>query len=281
MCDKCNKTKCTGCSSSSSNSQLEATLAEIQDQLEVIASNTKAFSCGHPILLIENADDIASFDADGLGFDCWDKWAICDGSIHINPITKKPFTTPNFVDRFIVQANGNYAVGDTGGLDTVVLDITQIPSHSHAITDPGHTHDITDPGHDHGTTEAPHTHAGTGSSHTHTFSTNNTGFHEHTTGVIGISDDDGGDVVVRLGNNAAGASTSTEGAHSHSGTTDPSGSTLAITAASTGLGVDPAFVGITETESNTTGITTQNIGGGLLHENRPPYYAALYVIKYY
>jgi len=48
-------------------------------------------------------------------------WALCDGSNG----------TPDLRDRFIVGAGGSYNVGDTGGANTVTLNTSQIPSHSH------------------------------------------------------------------------------------------------------------------------------------------------------
>lgn len=44
---------------------------------------------------------------------------------------------------------GSDAVGATGGAATVAIAVTNLPVHSHPITDPGHTHAVTDPGHVH------------------------------------------------------------------------------------------------------------------------------------
>ena len=48
-------------------------------------------------------------------------WALCDGRNG----------TPDLQDRFIVGAGGSYNVGNTGGANTVTLNINQIPSHHH------------------------------------------------------------------------------------------------------------------------------------------------------
>lgn len=48
-------------------------------------------------------------------------WALCDGRNG----------TPDLRDRFIVGAGGAYNVGNTGGSNTVTLNINQIPSHNH------------------------------------------------------------------------------------------------------------------------------------------------------
>ena len=48
-------------------------------------------------------------------------WALCDGSNG----------TPDLRDRFIVGAGKSYNVGDTGGANSVTLNIYQMPAHSH------------------------------------------------------------------------------------------------------------------------------------------------------
>ena len=51
-------------------------------------------------------------------------WALCDGTSG----------TPDLRGRFIVGAGGSYAVGATGGAETVTLTTAQMPAHSHSIT---------------------------------------------------------------------------------------------------------------------------------------------------
>ena len=116
-------------------------------------------------------------------------WYLCDGTNG----------TPNLTGRFVVHADadaaGTYNVGDTGGADSVTLDTTQIPSHTHTGTtasDGAHTHTITD---GYGATlslfndgaidgsqvaggyDRNYTYLNTNSAgaHTHTFTTNATG----------------------------------------------------------------------------------------------------------
>lgn len=50
-------------------------------------------------------------------------WYLCNGSNG----------TPDLRNRFIVGAGSTYAVGNTGGANTVTLTVNQIPSHSHII----------------------------------------------------------------------------------------------------------------------------------------------------
>lgn len=71
-------------------------------------------------------------------------WRLCDGTNG----------TPDLRNRFIVGAGDTYAVGNTGGSNSVTLNEDQMPSHTHAITatigaSGSHTHAITDPGHSH------------------------------------------------------------------------------------------------------------------------------------
>jgi microcystin-dependent protein len=57
-----------------------------------------------------------------------DGWALCNGQ------TVEGQTTPDLRARFVVGAGGAYAVGDTGGAETVTLTVKQIPAHSHSIS---------------------------------------------------------------------------------------------------------------------------------------------------
>lgn len=70
-------------------------------------------------------------------------WRLCDGG----------GGTPDLRNRFVVGAGSSYAVGATGGADTVTLTAAQMPAHAHAGTTNGaggHTHSVYDPGHVHG-----------------------------------------------------------------------------------------------------------------------------------
>lgn len=49
-------------------------------------------------------------------------WNLCDGTNG----------TPDLRDKFIVGSGSAYAIGDTGGADSVTLTLSQIPSHRHA-----------------------------------------------------------------------------------------------------------------------------------------------------
>lgn len=69
-------------------------------------------------------------------------WALCDGTNG----------TPNLVNRFIVGAGSSYAVGATGGSDSVTLTTAQMPSHNHTASTSvtiqsggAHTHTVSVP----------------------------------------------------------------------------------------------------------------------------------------
>lgn len=72
-------------------------------------------------------------------------WALCDGANG----------TPNLEDRFVVGAGYTYAVGALGGLSTVTLTQSNLPSHTHTAS------------------------SGSEGSHGHTASTGSTGAHDH------------------------------------------------------------------------------------------------------
>lgn len=48
-------------------------------------------------------------------------WVLCDGSNE----------TPDLRGRFVVGAGDNYAPGDTGGKESIILSSSQLPSHTH------------------------------------------------------------------------------------------------------------------------------------------------------
>lgn len=277
-CSKCKKTSCV--CKKNSNSSNEALLSDIQDQLNDLSEASQFLLHGHPILLIEHADDIDQFDlSSGLGQNYWTGWALCNGGVYYNTKLKKNIATPDFTDRFVVMAGGAYAVDDIGGLDSVSLTAAQNGQHNHNLTDPGHAHNITDPGHHHAVTDAGHSHAANAAPHIHTLSINSNGDHNHQ--YAGQLD--------AIGNGGTGQfapqdpivlnNTSVNGAHTHTGTADATTVAVDIDDAYTGIHIDDDITGIT-TQTEVTGITVDDSGTGDAHENRPPYYAAFYIMKF-
>jgi len=262
MCKKCKKKTCDGCEQNDSQclANLENQVTELQDQVSNILKNANFLLCGHPILLIKQAADIACFDSDGLGTDCWDGWAVCNGATWpsaINP--KENIATPNFTDRFIVQALGNYSVGDTGGSDSVTLVVSELPAHNHGVTDPGHNHAVTDPGHNHAVTDP---------GHEHNIITDDPGDHQHSVPNLPYNIGGVGGAGAIAGDGSFGGS-GLAGAHTHTGTAQNE---------TTGLTVNTHVTGLT-VNTHVTGLTTNDEGADAAHENRPPYFAAIYVIK--
>lgn len=282
MCNKCKKKSCSGCGSSNDLADLKNQVAELMNTVSEISENTK-FLNGHPIFCIQNEDDIALFNMDtGLGSGFYESFALCNGAVQYSNNAKKFITTPNFLDKFIICTGESYPLNTTGGVPSVTLSLNQIPSHNHTVNDSGHSHDVTDPGHNHGASSGSHTHTISTSPHTHTAETENT----HTHGLLSVFsvDYNGGTGPFKTavgyeggGTNYGGDKTLAGSAHTHT----ISSSSVSATASSeaVGVSVSDAFIGITQTEVATTGITTQNIGGGLSHENMPPYYSAIYIIK--
>lgn len=270
---------------SNGSSSVQEQINELNSTIESIGSAVKFLTCGHPVLGIEDPDDIAQFNfSTGWGANCWEGWAIMNGTSYYSPTLKKNITTLNLFDKFLVGAGGTYAVGDTGGANSVTLDLTQIPSHNHTITDSGHTHNLTDPGHTHGIVDPQHSHNGTSDPHTHTLSIDAVGDHTHTVPQINASFTEGSltnQGYIWDADTVPTTASGLGGAHTHEGIADPAALSVTTNDASTGISVQDAFIGITETDSGTTGISINNAGGGLSHENRPPYVAILFIKKIY
>lgn len=185
-------------------------------------------------------------------------WVFCNGANG----------TPDLRDRFVVGAGSSYAVGATGGANTVTLDATMIPSHTHTVTTTGSTAASGD---------HTHTFSGTSSgqsvSHTHTATVADPG-HNHYSPSNGAPNGGGAGAALTTGmgnvpghatlSNTTGITVSNGNAsadhtHTYSGTT--------------------SAVSTTHTHSLTLSSTAANTGGGLAHENRPPYYALAFIMK--
>jgi microcystin-dependent protein len=85
-------------------------------------------------------------------------WLLCDGSdvsrttyadlfavigTTYGSIDSLTFKVPDMRANFPLGANGSYALASTGGTKNVTLTTTELPAHSHTVTDPGHIHDYT------------------------------------------------------------------------------------------------------------------------------------------
>lgn len=279
MCT-CGKNNCNGRCGASSLMEIQNQIDALMGYVDNLTALTK-FLKGHPILALEDAADMSQFDfSTGVGLGDWIGWGICNGSNYSG--ASGSVATPDLRDRFLVGSQGTYSVGDVGGANDVTLTIAQIPSHNHTLTDPGHTHIVVDPGHDHNVTDPGHDHAATAANHQHTFTTFPAGDHNHGYDKFDVA---GTDYYIpellaphQIDFSLTTGTTSTDGSHTHDGLTDMAVTAITVNAAFTGIDMDLGYTGISNTP-NTTGITIDNEGGGLAHENRPPYMAVLFVKK--
>ena len=188
-------------------------------------------------------------------------WALCNGSNG----------TPDLRDRFVVGAGSTYAVGATGGANTVTLDATMIPSHTHTVTTTGST-----------SSENAHSHTFSGTtgnmsanaSHSHNISDPS---HSH---VLGNSGNTGG---LDLGG-WSGPYMMASGVKDSNWSTTTQNATTGITINSTSVEHTHTYSGTTSTQAAhthtlTLSSTAASTGGGLAHENRPPYYALAYIMR--
>lgn len=213
-------------------------------------------------------------------------WALCDGTNG----------TPDLRGLFIVGAGGAYTPGDTGGVDSVTLATSQIPSHTHTATSGsagGHTHTMgAAGGHDHGAATGSaggHTHTtGSNGSHSHSGSTNTTGAHTHTEQYYprsgSTSDDSRLSSSNSLSSLTSGPQTLSAGAHSHSLNINSNGAhTHSVSTVADHTHTISAVSDHTHTlnsvSSHNHSVTVENSGGGGSHENRPPYYALAFIMN--
>lgn len=253
---------------------MKNTVSALTQTLYEIASSTKFLKKTHPILALEHADDIALFDlGTGLGAGDWEGWAVCNGQTYFSTICNKNIITPDLRNNFIVGAGDEYDVDDTGGVKEVTLQISEMPTHNHDVTDGGHTHTMTDGGHTHGITQSPHTHSITDPGHAHdTTVTQAPNFHEFSKieTTVNVTTGEGNDVPDTWTNNTDGYSVSVA--------VDSETTGISAVNASITISNQSATTGITA-QSAETGIEIQDKGGSEAHENRPPYYAVLFVMK--
>lgn len=112
-----------------------------------------------PYAAIEYYGPLTNFDGTGAGISLlgWDKVYLCNGSngtpdkrgrVGVGAIFDVPGGPLSSAVNPIYAGNPNYDLGDLVGANTVGLNVSQLPSHTHtatssassAVTDPGHTH---------------------------------------------------------------------------------------------------------------------------------------------
>ncbi|NQZ09146.1 MAG: hypothetical protein HRT35_18470, partial [Algicola sp.] len=76
-------------------------------------------------------------------------WALCDGGKYTYGDDLEA-TTPDLRGKFVIGANQQYPVSDTGGSDVIAMEQRHMPSHGHQVNEgDGHLHTVDDPGHNH------------------------------------------------------------------------------------------------------------------------------------
>lgn len=134
-------------------------------------------------------------------------WLLCDGTN----------STPDLRDRFIVGAGSTYAVAATGGANTVTLDASQIPSHTHTFS--GSTGAAGSHSHSGSTsTNGAHTHGLNSSGYPDTFNSSQVAAGRQVVGNFGGFNWTDGDHAHSLNINGVG-----DHSHSFSGTTAGAG----------------------------------------------------------
>lgn len=173
------------------------------------------------------------------------------------------FNLPDSRGRVLGSASSSYSVGTPTGNASHQLTLTQMPSHSHGVTNTGHTHGGTVD------TSGTHAHSVTNTGHTHTGTTDSSGVHTHTSnatgGAIGLAISDGTNTApstdsspneLNVWTTPQALAINNSGAHTHTFTTG--------TNASAGVSIDTngAHTHTFTTATNASaGITINNTGG--------------------
>ena len=114
-----------------------------------------------PYTVVEYYDPLTNFDGSGAGIQNlgWDKVYLCNGSngtpdkrgrVGVGAIKNVPGGPLNPSVDPVYTGNPNYDLGDTGGINSVVLGLNNIPNHTHTatvlVTETTHTHAIASSG---------------------------------------------------------------------------------------------------------------------------------------
>ena len=216
-------------------------------------------------------------------------WLICDGSalvitayqalynvcqtaFNVPGVPAGSFNLPNLVQKFPLGAGPN-PVGVSGGAFAVTLGTSNIPVHSHTVTDPQHHHSITDQMHTHTVNQWSHNHGDSG--HSHDPSGSYQDQHRH------------GGVMTQ----AAGYfSLSAQNPQITSGFTDYQTPALHISigtgyanidSRTSAISLNNSGAGLGNTQSASTGISsTGNAGSSAPFNVVPPFQAVNYIIRY-
>jgi microcystin-dependent protein len=218
------------------------------------------------------------------------------------------FQVPDLRDRFIVGAGSQYVTANTGGSNTVVLTEAQLASHTHIIDDTNlsHTHPLetgtaalqelnlsVSGSTDDDTGRHTHSSGETSRVGNHAHSINDPG-HRHEIASYLIDENterSGGNIFdddrrtdqrdLETSSKGTGISINGAGAHEHSLTVNNQQSEHNHTLSATGTADHSHNLsGNTDTALGLHNHPAQATGSNSPHENRPPYYALVYLIQY-
>jgi microcystin-dependent protein len=130
----------------------------IQSYIDSSGQNTLIKNRMVPFAVAPYFGPITFFDGSGAGVGSWDRIFLCNGNngtpdlrgrtlVGVTDGTMLGGTMSNVVDPGI-PGNPSYSIGTNSGTNQVTLDVTQIPNHTHVITnvttvnDPGHSHEF-------------------------------------------------------------------------------------------------------------------------------------------
>ncbi len=168
----------------------------------------------------------------------------------------------------------NRTLGQTGGLEGVVLNLAQTPSHIHGVNDVGHSHSINEAAHSHTLSDPSHSHGVYDPGHAH--GVNDPG-HTHIVRINTKGSVSGGGYPVDA---------DLESLFNYP--TQPSQTGISIAGSGTNVGVYGAVTGISmggaktnvSLNAATSNISINSQGGNGSHENMQPWLAANKIIKY-
>lgn len=123
--------------------------ALIQAYLDSTSTASEYYTKMVPYTAVEYYGSLSNFDGTGAGLGDWVNIYLCNGQngtpdkrgrVPVGAIQLVPGGALNAAVNPATPGNPNYALGDVSGANTITLNATQIPSHTHVLTDPGHDH---------------------------------------------------------------------------------------------------------------------------------------------
>jgi microcystin-dependent protein len=106
-------------------------------------SSTKQYSKMVPYTAVEYYGSLGYFDATGAGLGDWEKIYLCNGlngtpdkrgRVPVGAIAAVPGGALNPAVNPANPGNPNYSIGGTAGANSITLDATQIPAHTHSTS---------------------------------------------------------------------------------------------------------------------------------------------------